>query len=200
MKDYDAVLDVWFGPMEHGMSLPEYRQRWFTGGAAFDALLREQFLEEVNFAFSGGFAEWEQSTRGTLALILVLDQLPRNLFRGTKRAFDGDSRAINLAKKLYKTGKIMQLNGDESIFACMPYQHSESLDDQQQGVDLYKQIANSASASFKNIAQSSVNFSMLHRDIIQRFGRFPHRNQALGRQMTSEEQQWLDAGGERFGQ
>lgn len=200
MQEYADVLNLWFGSMEQGVSSSEYRKRWYTGGAAFDELLREQFLAEVESALAGELVEWEQSAEGVLALIILLDQLPRNLFRGDKRAFSGDNRAIQLAKQLCKSDDDRQLQYDQRVFVYMPYMHSESLEDQQECIELFKQLKQDAPKTQQDFYQSSVDYAVKHMEIVKRFGRFPHRNQVLERKTTSEEQQWLDSGGERFGQ
>ncbi len=200
MQECADVLNLWFGAMEQGVSSSEYRNRWYSGGAAFDELLREQFLTKVESALAGELVEWEQSAEGALALIILIDQLPRNLFRGDKRAFSGDSRAIQLAKQLCESGDDRQLQYDQRVFVYMPYMHSESLEDQQKCIELFKQLKQDAPTTQQDFYQSSVDYAVKHMEIVKRFGRFPHRNHVLERKTTPEEQQWLDSGGERFGQ
>jgi len=171
-----AVLDFWFGLD------PE---KWYKKDAAFDAEIRERFLPTYEAAAAGQLSEWEQAPESTLALLIVLDQFPRNMFRGSPRTFAADARALAIAKGAVERGFDKTLDVQKRTFVYLPYEHSESLEDQERGVAL-----NRASGDAE-----SLKWAELHADIIRRFGRFPHRNAVLGRSTTAEEQAFLDAGG-----
>jgi len=157
---------------------------WFNKDAAFDDEIRQRFLATYEAAAAGKLTDWEQSAEGALALLLMLDQFPRNMFRGEARAFTTDALARAIASRAI-------LNGFDGAFPEMrsffylPFEHSENFADQQRCIALNKAIGDA----------DGVKWAQLHADIIRRFGRFPHRNAALGRVTTPEEQAFLDSGG-----
>ncbi len=159
-------------------------KKWFEKDAGFDAEIRRRFLGTHEAAAAGKFAAWEQSAEGALALLILLDQFPRNMFRGEARAFAADRQARAIA-----AGAL--LNGFDSVmpdlrnFFYLPFEHSEDLADQERCVALFKAAGDT----------DGLKWAELHADIIRRFGRFPHRNAALGRITTPEEQAFLDGGG-----
>lgn len=186
------VLDFWFGapgsPL-HGTARPE----WFRKDPAFDAQIRTRFGATLEQVLSGGLAEWCTDAAGTLALILVLDQFTRNAFRDTPRAFAGDARALALARTLVDSGAHRSLARHPRAFTYLPFEHAEDLATQQQSVALYEALA----AEFPDAAEE-LDYAIRHRDIVARFGRFPHRNAILGRESTPEEAQFLTQPGSRF--
>ena len=158
--------------------------RWFKKDAAFDNAIRARFLATYEAAARGELAGWEASAEGSLALVIVLDQFPRNMFRGTARAFAADERARSTANLALKRGYDLDLPAELRIFLFLPFMHSEDLIDQNRCVELCRAGA-----------EENLKYALEHRDIIRRFGRFPHRNALLGRSTTPEEQAFLDAGG-----
>lgn len=158
---------------------------WFSKSDAVDAEIAERFGAVVARAAGGDFDDWRTDPQSCLALILVLDQFSRNIHRGDARAFAGDARAVEVAREALAAGYDKRVDHDLASFFYMPFMHSECLADQQTCVALMH--ANSGAESLK--------FALLHRDIIARFGRFPHRNPALGRHTTPAEQAFLDQGG-----
>lgn len=186
------VLDFWFGAPgapEHGRA----RAEWFRKDAAFDAQVRARFGAALEQALAGGLADWCGEPEGTLALILVLDQFTRNAFRDTPRAFAGDARALALARGLVASGADRSLARFPRAFAYLPFEHAESLEAQQQSVVLYEALA----AEYPDAAEE-LDYALRHRDIVARFGRFPHRNAILGRPSTAEEVTFLQQPGSRF--
>jgi uncharacterized protein (DUF924 family) len=182
------VLDFWFLPLDH----PDHgkpRDIWWAGPAEFDAEIRERFPAAVERAIAGGLDHWRQSPDGALALILLCDQFPRNMHRGSARAFEGDAKAAETAHvalaRFYPAAFVLTLRA----FFYMPFQHSESLSDQELGCALF--------AAFND--PEMMKYAVDHRDIIARFGRFPHRNDVLGRASTNEELEYLK-NANRFGQ
>jgi len=158
--------------------------KWFTRDDAFDTAIRERFLATYEAAARGELAGWEASAEGALALVIVLDQFPRNLFRGDPRTYATDERARWTANLALKRGYDLDVPEAERGFLFLPFSHSEDLADQNRAVELYR-AAN----------DQDLSHAERHRDIIRRFGRFPHRNPVLGRETTPEEQAYLDGGG-----
>jgi uncharacterized protein (DUF924 family) len=158
--------------------------RWFERDNAFDDEVRRRFLATYEAAAAGKLTDWEQSAEGSLALLILLDQFPRNMFRGEARAFATDALARAVASRAI-------LNGFDGAFPDMrgffylPFEHSENLADQERCIALYKAAGDA----------DGVKWAEIHADIIRRFGRFPHRNAVLGRMTTPEEQKFLDDGG-----
>jgi uncharacterized protein (DUF924 family) len=182
-----AVLNFWFGEgAEHGKA----HKRWFEKDPAFDAEVRSRFsqLHEKQTRER----DWLDSPRDCLARIIVLDQFPRHLYRGTARAFSSDALALEAARHLVDSGWDRSLLPVERMFAYLPFQHSESLADQERAVKLYEPLQ-----AFAETADTG-RYAIAHRDIIRRFGRFPHRNAALGRASTLEEIEFLKQPGSSF--
>lgn len=157
---------------------------WFEKNEAFDADFRNRFLDLHHAAARRECDDWSNHAEGSLALMILLDQFPRNCFRGTGHMYATDPLARYFAGKAIAAGQDLALDEDLRVFLYLPYEHSELLDDQLRCVDL---TAAKAPAYLK--------YAVEHRDIIQRFGRFPHRNRMLGRATTPEEQAFLDGGG-----
>jgi uncharacterized protein (DUF924 family) len=159
--------------------------RWYTRDDAFDADLRHRFLALWRNAAAGELSSWEATDDGTLALVIVLDQFPRNMFRGDARAYSSDATAREVANRAIARGADRRMAADLLEFLYMPLMHSEHLAEQQRCVELFGNASNA----------DNLKYAQHHADIIRRFGRFPHRNAALGRVTTPEEQAFLDAGG-----
>jgi uncharacterized protein (DUF924 family) len=172
-----AIIDFW---REAGPTL------WFAKNEAFDRRFRNRFLTAHEAAGRGELTHWEETPEGALALVLLLDQFPRNAFRGTQRMYASDALARKIAESAIEQGYDRAIEAELQLFFYLPYGHSERLADQDRGVALCRRLP---PPSPKN--------SERHRDIIRRFGRFPHRNPVLGREMTREEQEYLDGGGYR---
>ena len=158
--------------------------RWFRKDEAFDADFRGRFLAAHDAAAKGEFDAWANETEGTLALLILLDQFPRNSFRGTPRMFATDAKALALAHAAIDAGQDIQVDEQLRQFFYLPLMHSEDVGEQELCVELTREMG-----------QESARYARLHRDIITRFGRFPHRNAVVGRASTAEEQRFLDEGG-----
>ncbi|MDB5872664.1 MAG: hypothetical protein JWQ07_2106 [Ramlibacter sp.] len=169
------VLDFWrdAGP-----------KRWFRKDSAFDHSFRSRFLGAHEAAARGEFDDWAQEAPGALALLILLDQFPRNAFRGTARMFESDAMARAVARQAVQAGFDAQVEADLRNFFYLPFMHSEQLADQDLAVELTRKLGD-----------DPLRFALLHRGIIEKFGRFPHRNALLGRATTPEEQRFLDDGG-----
>lgn len=200
MFDWKEILDFWFGELdEHGLPDSDHRNKWFRSDRKFDQEIRRRFLSLVLFASEQGLEHWRQEAGGVLAEIILLDQFSRNIFRGSGMAFDQDPQALKLCRKATERGQDMRLPPVQRAFLYMPLQHSERKKDQDRSVEYYEQLARSTQGILRNFMGSFCQSARDHREIIRRFGRFPHRNEALGRASTPEETDYLQ-GGPRFGQ
>lgn len=170
-----AVIDFW---REAGLT------RWFAKDAEFDRAFRDRFLTAYEAARRGELFKWTASPEKTLALLILLDQFPRNAFRGTRRMYDTDPLALGVARAAVDAGNDLKGPPDLQLFFYLPFGHSEKLADQERSVELAGRLG-----------EPSLSNAKRHHDIIHRFGRFPHRNVILGRMMTEEEQRFLDEGG-----
>lgn len=180
-----GVLSFWF----HG---PEKRKAWFEKDPAFDAAIRDRFLPLYESAAAGALARWRDSPGDCLALIIALDQFPRNMFRGSARAFAADGLARESANHAIALGFDQAMLPVERQFLYLPLEHSESLADQERCLELMREIA-----VFPETADLP-KWAQAHLDIIRRFGRFPHRNAALGRESTAAETEFLKDPGSGF--
>ena len=159
--------------------------RWYKKDDAFDAEVRRRFLELWQQAAAGQLASWEETDDGALALVIVLDQFPRNMFRGDARTFSTDDKARAVADRAIARGVDKRIDPGLVEFLYMPFMHSEQLADQERCVTLFQSGGR----------PDNIKFAQVHADIIRRFGRFPHRNRMLGRMTSAEEQAFLDGGG-----
>ena len=200
MFDWKELLDYWFGPLdEQGLPDAFHRNRWFRSDRKFDQEIRRRFLSLVLFASEEGLEHWRTAAGGALAEILLLDQFTRNIFRGAALAFEHDRLARQLCRRAMDQGQDVQLPADQRAFLYMPLQHSEKIKDQELSVECYRQLAASHNGLLGDFLESFLQSARDHHDIIARFGRFPHRNRALGRKSTKQELEYLE-GGRRFGQ
>lgn len=189
-----AVLTFWFGdPHLPPESYQERHALWFRKRRETDEAIRVQFHSLYAQAATGELDAWQESPAACLALIVVLDQFPRNLFRGTPQAFATDAKALAIAKAAIARHDDHSLPPVQRIFLYLPLEHSEDLADQQQSVALFEQLVAADST-----LSDTYDYALRHRDVIQRFGRFPHRNEILGRTSTPEEVEFLQQPGSRF--
>jgi len=173
MSDADKVINFWF--VEHD------KNDWFAPSEQFDQKLREKFFALHQKVAAGEAFPWRENPLGRLAEIVVLDQFSRQFFRGKPEAFASDGMALALAQELVASKGDKSLNAEHRMFAYMPYMHSESLVIHKEAVRLYEELGNA----------DNLQFELSHRDLIVRFGRFPKRNQALGRTSTKEELEYI---------
>lgn len=194
------VLEFWLGDgIDKEWPTQDLGKRWFGGGAELDADIRARFGDAVQEAVAGGLRDWEQKPLTRLALVILLDQFTRNVFRGQPQAFAGDGRAQQLVLQTIAAGEDLALPCVGRVFLYMPLMHAESLALQDECVARFTRLQADARDSLKQRLQGNLDFARQHRDIIARLGRFPYRNAALGRADTLEEQDFL-LKGPRFGQ
>lgn len=195
-----CVLDFWLADgVSLGWPSQEMNKRWFTGGPALDQAIAQQFGSAVALAQAGGLADWEAAPQDRLALVIVLDQFSRNIFRGSARAFAGDARAQQLVQQTLATRQDRQLPWVGRVFMYMPLMHAENLALQDQCVACFAQLVAKVPDALKQRLQGNLDFARQHQAIISRFGRFPYRNAVLGRSNTPAEEEFL-LKGPRFGQ
>jgi uncharacterized protein (DUF924 family) len=200
MFDWKEILDFWFGDFdEHGLPDSFHRNRWFRSSKRFDQEIRRRFLSMVLLASEQGLDHWRKTAGGSLAEIVLLDQFSRNIFRGGALAFDQDKLANKLCKEAMRKGHDMALPPVQRAFIYMPLEHAERLEDQALSVECYEQLVASTSGMLQGFMKSFLRSAQDHQEIIERFGRFPHRNQALSRPPTAAEQDYLGSAS-RFGQ
>ncbi|WP_099761109.1 DUF924 family protein [Janthinobacterium sp. 35] len=194
--DMDAqaqdVLDFWFLPPDN----PDYGQarvEWFRKDDGFDAQIRARFGALIDVAIEGGLRAWDATPHGALARLIVLDQLTRNVYRGTPRAFAGDAQALALAVALTQAAQDQLLPPMLRAFAYLPFEHAEDLAMQARAVELF-QLLSQAQPGFEGM----LDYAERHQEVIARFGRFPHRNAILGRASTPQEVEFLRQPGSSF--
>ncbi len=208
MDEARQVRDFWFGKLP--MTAQTLQQRvkfWFPGDEPIelrdkrDQAIRSRFGKLLERAERGELAGWADSPRRCLSLIILLDQFPRNIYRGTARAFAYDDQALTLTLSGIQSAADGALDIVERLFFYMPLQHCEALDVQEESVAAYRRLLVEASQEFRSVFEESLKSAQEHRAIIERFGRFPHRNRALGRTSTPQEEAWLgENDGNRMGQ
>ncbi|MGE0684789.1 MAG: DUF924 family protein [Candidatus Binatia bacterium] len=193
MSRIDEILSFWFGePRNDQQYHDERRKLWFAADPHIDQDIRDRFLEDYEQAATQELKEWAMTPRSALARILLYDQFPRNMFRGTPRAFVTDTLARETTAYLLHAQEDRQLRPVERLFVYMPLMHSEDLIDQRQSVSLFQQLAQD------DPLVDSVSYALRHQEIIARFGRFPHRNAILSRSSTPEEIEFLQHLGSSF--
>jgi uncharacterized protein (DUF924 family) len=199
--DAEDVLEFWFADAAMGPEAIARRNRvWFTGGAPFDRACTERFAATLEAAVNGELDHWQESPRGRLALILVLDQLSRNIHRRTAAAYQQDGRALAACRKGIELGHDLELSAIERRFFYMPMEHAEDRDVQARSVQHFEALAGEAPEESRESLEAAADHARRHRDIVEKFGRFPHRNAVLGRDSTADEEAYLADDAPRFGQ
>lgn len=197
----EDVLDFWFADATDDPDALGRRNRvWFQGGEAFDRQCAEGFTKTLEAAARGDLNHWKTSPRGRLALMILLDQFSRNIYRGTAAAFAQDDRALALCREGLEMGEDRQLAPCERTFFYMPLEHAEDRDVQRLSVHLFERLAEEAPEEWRAQLLANAGYAREHRVIVDEFGRFPHRNEILGRASTPAEDAYLADDAPRFGQ
>jgi len=197
----DAILEFWFKEQE--LTAPQIDRRmdvWFGGDEVFDLECKKGFTDDVKKASAGQLDHWAEQSHGRLALILLLDQFRRNIYRNTAHAFEMDKAALKLCVEGARDKKDKGLTPIQQAFFYMPLQHTESPKVQGKAVDIFNRLAEAVSPTYRETFETMAQFAELHRDIVVQFGRFPHRNILLGRENTPEEDEYLAGDSPDFGQ
>ena len=181
MKQISDILDFWFLPASH----PDHgkdRKEWWQKDGDFDKEIKSTFLNTFEAAENGHLLHWCGTAEGSLALIILLDQFSRNMFRDTPRAFATDGKAREIARHVQSAGFFDAYNLKQKCFAVLPFEHSEAIADQHRSISLFEKIGD----------ENALDFAHRHLVIIEKFGRFPHRNDILGRESTEAELKFLE--------
>lgn len=191
-----AILAFWFG--EPGdPDYGHYHRAWFVKNADFDTQIRQQFLTDTEKAAAGEYDGWLATPETAVALLLLLDQFPRNLYRGSALSFATDDRALKVAQHLVDTGADKSLPPFHRFFIYLPFEHSEAIAHQNRCIELLRALVQAEPALSEEL-KDGLDYAIRHRQVIERFGRFPHRNEILGRQNTPAEKAFLEQPGSRF--
>ena len=198
-SDWQALLAFWFGPLDDGLAAPDQRALWFAPNPDFDAQCSANFGPLLapaaagepsvpdTLAAAGELRDWLDEPRGRLAFIILTDQIPRNVYRGTAQAYDWDPLALKAARDGVASGADRSLSWDERAFFYMPFEHSEDILDQHLAVGLFTHLRDESPKAIRSTTGNSLRYAQQHRDIIVRFGRFPHRNGVLRRTSSAAE-------------
>jgi uncharacterized protein (DUF924 family) len=187
----EGVLEFWFG-REGEPGYGEFREEWFRKDPEFDAEVTQRFADLYEEAAEGDLAGWREDARSCLALVIVLDQFPRNMFRGDGRTHAADGAALESSRYAVEHALDRELPAFQRMFVYMPFMHSEDPEDQRRSVELFGRLAEEPGAP------DVTSYAEGHKEIVERFGRFPHRNAILGRETTPEEAEFLKKEGSSF--
>lgn len=202
METQKSIQEFWFGDdadyADDAVTAARQAKLWWSKDESLDALIRQRFATYSESALAGNLDDWALTSEGCVSLILLCDQFPRNMYRDTPAAFASDAKALALSKAGLAGGLDKKLRAIQRVFFYLPFEHSESLADQDYAVALFEQLAGEASAAHKFIFDNFLNFARRHREVIRRFQRFPHRNKILGRASTAEELEFLSQPGSSF--
>ena len=189
----DAIHDFWFGELDQrGLCMQDRNALWFGYDADTDALCAERFGNLLAAALTRGLDHWADSDRGLVALVVLLDQLSRNIHRGTPAAFAGDARSLAAAVAAIDAGRHLALPTIHRVFLYLPLEHAEDLPLQERCVGLFEDLLRESPPGGEDEIAGYLRYAVAHRDVIARFGRFPHRNAILGRASSSEELDYLE--------
>jgi uncharacterized protein (DUF924 family) len=191
VRGWPEVLEFWFGAPDSS-EFGRNRKCWFEKSDEFDALVRDRFLETYEQAAGGTLDAWAERPLAALALVVVLDQFPRNMFRGTPRAFASDPAALAVAKAIVARRFDEALVPVQRVFAYLPFEHAEDVAAQREALALFARLSGDPTTS------GTLGWAMRHYAVVERFGRFPHRNAILGRESTPEELAFLARPGSSF--
>lgn len=199
MATENEVREFWFGDATADADVAKARSAlWWEKNSAVDAQMRERFQALVEEVGSGARREWLATPHGALTLILIADQFPRNIFRDTPQAFALDSQALGFANTVIDAGFDQKLRPIERVFCYLPFEHSETLADQNRSVELFTALHAAVADEAKELFAGYLDFAARHRVVIERFGRFPHRNRIMDRASTAAEIEFLQGPGSSF--
>ena len=197
----ETILSFWFKEQE--LSAPQIDRRmdtWFGEDPVFDHEIEKEFSDDVSAASAGNLDHWAADPHGRLALIILIDQFRRNIYRNSAKAFSKDRLALKLCVEGAMEKKDRSLTPIQRVFFYMPLQHAESRKVQAKAVELYNRLSEAVSPTYRETFLTVAQFAELHKDIIDQFGRFPHRNKLLDRENTAEEEEYLAGDSPDFGQ
>ena len=185
MENPDSIIKFWFEEIEKDLQ--------FKKDKDLDEKIKSRFGELLEKAKQGELDSWKQSAESTFALIILLDQFSRNIYRDDKKSFEADKLALNIAKEGIEKGFDKQIDSKRRAFFYIPFMHSENIEDQKKAIELFEELSKEHEG-----ANNNVKYAIMHKDIIEKFNRFPHRNKILGRKSTEEEIDFLKTSGSSF--
>jgi uncharacterized protein (DUF924 family) len=195
----EEILEFWFGAAAHSQAAASERRRlWFGGDPETDRLIDDRYGRDLEAARRGGYDRWSDNPRGALALIVVLDQFSRNIFRGSPQAYESDSKALALCREGMAQEQDRSLEVVERAFFYLPLEHAEDRVVQRLSVQAFTRLCREAPPEWKGMGEGFLDYAVRHQHIVERFGRFPHRNAVLGRLSTPEEKAFLLEPGSSF--
>ena len=194
----NEILDFWFGEIKDGFTVGNRGKLWYIAKEETDNTIKKLYMDLIVKAGNKEL-DWKQTAKGRLVLIILLDQFTRNVYRKTQEAFAYDKYALELCKEGLQLKHDKELCFVHRMFFCHPLHHSENIEDQKLSVKLTEQLIKEVPEQNKKKVEGFLKYAKQHHDIIQKFGRFPHRNEVLGRKSTEEELKYLKSG-KRFGQ
>jgi uncharacterized protein (DUF924 family) len=201
MTTPDEIATYWFGPAD---AEPDARSDLWWGQVddqgAVDDEIEDRFGTVMERALEGELEEWRSAPESCLALILLLDQFPRHVHRGTARAFAGGERAVSATRHARKQGWDLEMTIPECLFLYMPLMHAEDEESQSESIEAYERLVERAPPETVDMAKGSLEFAREHAEIVEQFGRYPYRNTLLGRESTPEEEAWLEDNDQTYGQ
>ncbi len=195
-----AILDYWFADIGDGFDIKSQQKIWYLGDETVDNDIQQRFGDWVERALARELDNWCVTPEGTLALVLLLDQFTRNIYRNSAKAFSGDELARQIVNDALAMSVEQKLTSIQHTFLYMPFMHSESLDDQERCIALFETLLQAVPAEGKRCIEGNLDFAIQHKNIIEAYGRFPYRNAVLGRENTEHELNYLNNGGSSFGQ
>lgn len=195
----ESIINFWFGSShDDAQAASQQNQLWWGKDEQVDAQIRTRFESTTEALAKGELDDWAQSAHGVLAMVLLVDQFPRNMYRGTPNAFAFDPLALRWSLHALERGMDNHLSPIERVFLYLPFEHSEVLDDQNRSVLLFEQLQQQVPQALQETFAGFVDYARRHQEVIRRFGHFPHRNQILGRPSTAEEIAFLQQPGSSF--
>jgi len=191
-KKFEEILNFWFGQVDQeGQIEDKYKQQWWMKDDSFDQQVCDQFGEDLQKAINHEYDDWLDEPQGRLALIILLDQFSRNVYRNQAKAYSNDPLAVQIVLEGFELGHHKKLSMYQRAFMIMPLMHQEVLTCQTHCIELFKELQNDVPDQFKENIQGFINAAISHTKIIERFGRYPHRNEILERESTDEEIEFL---------
>ncbi|MDK1024320.1 MAG: DUF924 family protein [Gammaproteobacteria bacterium] len=198
---FEDIIEFWFSDSLDSPESARNRSKfWYVSNSVTDDEIRTQFGPVLEAAHNGLISDWEASPEGALALVILLDQFSRNIYRGDAKAYSGDELALAIAKRAVQSGFDQDLPGLQRLFLYHPLHHSEQISDQEKAVALFQNVEDQSPEDWREFLHGFTKFAIHHKDVVTRFGRFPHRNKILHRRNTKEEQAYLDGGASSYGQ
>lgn len=197
--DYHLILDFWFGKSESDVDILEQQSRlWWGKDASVDKEIETRFVASLEALMAGQLDDWRQLPESYLAMIILADQFSRNIYRESKKAFAQDEFALTLTLEGIEKGIDLQLGLVQRVFFYLPLEHSESLSIQDYSVEMFTQLYEAVAGNIRDKFRNHLDYAIQHRQVIEKFGRYPHRNAVLGRQSTAEEIEYLQQPGSGF--